>query len=305
MALARGKYGLEHFERPEDPGSHGLGRVLAVVAVVALVSLTVTLVKRYRSARTAEMPVAATEAEAAVSPIASLPPPEPAAAEPERTAGRAAEAPPAEPSPAEPTATASAFSRRPVAVRNLLLRLDEAERARNVEMAISTIEQLRALPGSPAADLDDALARRLGVLNMRCLLLPKKNAQWVKTVVVKRGDAAARIAAENGATLASLERLNGGDLGRITPGQTLQVMNHPRFSLVLRRRARTADLSLNGKFFKRYDLVAPLTGKEGLYNVPASTRSLWKTLGASFAPRDRAELEMLLPKDAPVMISEM
>ena len=302
MALSRGKYGLEHFERPEDPGSHGLGRVLAVVAVVAVISLSVTLVRRYLAARTsADASREIGSQELPVSPIASLPPPEP----PPSVQTPVREAPaPVEPPPA-PSAGAESFVRRPVAVRNLLLRLDEAERVRNVEMAISTIEQIRSLPGSPAADLDDALARRLGVLNVRRLFTAGKNAQWVKSVVVKRGDSASRIAAENGSTLASLAKLNGVNLDRLVAGQTLQVMNHPRFSLVLRRRSRTADLSLNGKFFRRYDLIAPLTGKAGLYEVPVSTRSLWKALGASFAPNDRAELELLLPRAAPVMISEL
>jgi len=315
MALVRGNYGLEYFERPKDPGTHGLGRTLAVVAVIALISLTVTLVKRYRAARASVDPVAVSaESTEPVSPIASLPPPETSEPEPEtrnpkpETRNPEPETRNAEPDPPsvqESAAEDESFTRRPVVVRNLLLRLDEAERSRNVEMAISTIEQLRGLPGSPAADLDDSLARRLGALNVQRLFTPKKNAQWVKSVVVKRGDSASRIAVENGATLASTAKLNGGAMDRLVAGQMLQVMDHPRFSLVLRRRSRTADLSLNGKFFKRYDLIAPLTGKAGLYEVPASVRSIWKTLGASFKPRDRSELELLLPKGAPVMISEM
>ena len=184
------------------------------------------------------------------------------------------------------------------------MRLDEAERRNDIDMAVSTIEQLRALPGSPAADLDDSLARRLGVLNVK-RLFELKNAQWVKTVVVKRGDAASRIAAENGSTLASLARLNGGNVDKIAIGRKLYVMDHPRFNLVIRRRTRTADLSLNGKFFQRYDLDGEVSGNPGAYEMTANPRAVWRALGVSFKPADRTELETLLPSGAQVLVSEL
>jgi hypothetical protein len=195
------------------------------------------------------------------------------------------------------------LAKRPVKVRNLLMRLEEAERRRDVEMAVSTIEQLRALPGSPAADLDNVLARRLGDLNMKWLFV-LKNAQWVKEVTVKRGDSASRIASENGSTLASLSRLNGGSVDRVIIGSKLRVMNHPRFNLVVHRRSRTADLQLNGKFFKRYDLSSPVTGADGAYEISGRIRQFWTERGISFSMKDRAELEMLLPKGAAVLVSE-
>ena len=183
------------------------------------------------------------------------------------------------------------------------MRLDEAEKRRDIEMAVSTIEQLRALPGSPAADLDDALARRLGTLNVK-RLFELKNAQWVKTVVVKRGDAASRIASENGSTLASLARLNGDNIDRIAIGRKLYVMDHPRFNLVIHRRTRTADLSLNGKFFRRYYLDGEATGKPGAYEMTSNPRAVWRSLGVSLKPADRSELETLLPSGAQVLVSE-
>ena len=198
---------------------------------------------------------------------------------------------------------AASIAKRPVKVRNLLMRLDEAEKRRDIEMAVSTIEQLRALPGSPAADLDDALARRLGTLNVK-RLFELKNAQWVKTVVVKRGDAASRIASENGSTLASLARLNGDNIDRIAIGRKLYVMDHPRFNLVIHRRTRTADLSLNGKFFRRYYLDGEATGKPGAYEMTSNPRAVWRSLGVSLKPADRSELETLLPSGAQVLVSE-
>jgi hypothetical protein len=131
-----------------------------------------------------------------------------------------------------------------------------------------------------------------------------KNAQWVKEVAVKRGDSASRIASENGSTLASLAKLNGGDVERLVVGSKVRVMNHPRFNLVVHRRSRTADLQLNGKFFKRYDLASPVTGEDGAYEIPVRVRQFWKERGILFSMKDRAELEMLLPRGAAVLVSE-
>ena len=186
---------------------------------------------------------------------------------------------------------------RPPKVRNLLMRLEEAEKARNVGMAIETIEALRALPGAPAADLDNALARRLGVLTVQ-RLFDLKNAQWVATVVVKSGDAASRIASEHGSTVASLAKLNGGNVDRLKVGQKLHVLNHPRFNLVVHRLAKVADLQLNGKFFKRYDLEVTTNLKDGAFEWREVSLKLLKAA-------DKAELEMLLPRATSVLISEM
>jgi hypothetical protein len=289
VAHISGKFGLEYNPRQSERDSSGLGWVFALVAAVALVSLVWTLAGRMRGSNE-------------VAPEEQ--PPEPAPA--------ATPTPTPAPSPTEPARGALApvdagdgemLAKRPVKVRNLLMRLEEAERRSDVEMAVSTIEQLRALPGSPAADLDNVLARRLGDLNMKRLFV-LKNAQWVKEVTVKRGDSASRIASENGSTLASLSRLNGGSVDRVILGSKLRVMNHPRFNLVVHRRSRTADLQLNGKFFKRYDLTAPVIGGDGAYEIPGRIRPFWAERGISFSMKDRAELEMLLPKGAAVLVSE-
>ena len=287
MSFSRGRFGIEYDTRQAERKPSGLGWVFAVVALVALVSFAWTLVGRLRSREEApaEPPPAQEDDELARPPAAAKPPP---AARPE----------------VPPRALPGTLSGRPVKLRNLLMRLDEAERQNDVEMAVSTIEQIRALPGSPAADMDDSLARRLGTLNVR-RLFERRHAQWVSTVAVKRGDSPTRIAAENGSTLASLMRLNGGDLDKLYVGRKLYVMDHPRFSLVVHRRSRTADLSLNGKFFRRYDLSSGVSGAPGAYEVTLPVRSFWSALGVSFGPVDRAEIEMLLPKGASVLVSEL
>ena len=284
MSLARGKFGIEYNPRKMEPESSGFGWVVIVVAFAALVSLSWVIVKRIRSAE----PVPETLEIAAAEPLATAVP---------QASSVTNEAPQA-------VVRDMAFSRRPTKVRNLLMRLEEAEKAHDIEMAVTTIESLRALPGSHAADLDDSLARRLGTLNLR-RLFEVRSAQWVKAVTIGRGDSASRIAVENGSTIASLVRLNGGNIDRIRVGTKLYVMDHPRFNLVLHRRTRIADLSLNGKFFKRYDLPGEVRAKEGAYEVPERRKLLWDRLGSAFKADDRAELEMLLPTGAPILVSEL
>lgn len=308
MSLAKGKYGIEYNPNQMKPDSSGLGWIVVVVVVIAVISLGWTLFCRLRvAADGSDVDVTDVDAPRSAAPaVKADPPPVPAAVPvapvPAKSVPKVEESAPETPLPAQATGS---FVKRPVKLRNLLMRLEEADKRRDVEMAVTTIEAIRALPGSPAADLDDSLARRLGALNMKRLFV-LKNAQWVKTVTVKRGDSASRIASENGSTLASLAKLNGGKVDKVVLGRSLFVMNHPRFNLVVHRRPRTADLTLNGKFFKRYDLIGGVTGKEGAYEVPSRWRNFWQgELGVQLKAVDRNELESLLPVGTSVLISEM
>jgi len=286
VSLARGRFGIEYNPRQMEREPSGLGWILAAVALAVLISLSWTFAKRVRASREDVSSESMAEqsairpAEKTISPVF------------------------APSSIAVPEKVRSTYSKRPVKVRNLLMRLEEAEKNRDVEMAVTTIEALRSLPGSPAADLDDTLARRLGQLNIKRLFV-ERNAQWVKQVTVRRGDSASRLAVENGSTFASLKRLNGGTGDHITIGSRLYVMDHPRFNLVVHRRTRTADLSLNGKFFKRYDLPDAVTAKEGAYELPEKKRAFFSSVGIRLRPADLSELETLMPTGAPVLVSEM
>lgn len=289
MSLARGKFGIEYDPRKLESEPSGFGWVVVVVAFAALISMALVIAKRIRSEDPlAEPPLTQTAVEARTGSavVPDVPP---------SVTNAALSAPLRDP---------AAFAHRPSRLRTLLMRLEEAERRGDVEMAVGTIESIRSLPGSPAADLDDALARRLGTLNLR-RLFDLRCAQWVKTVEVRRGDSASRIAAENGSTLASLARLNGGNVERIRLGSKLHVMDHPRFNLVLHRRTRIADLSLNGKFFKRYDLQGEVKAKDGAYEIPERRRGFWEAFGPAFGKADRVELDMLLPTGASMLVSEL
>lgn len=291
--LQRGNYGIEWSARPKDDDTSVLGRVVLIVVIVALISLACTIVKRVRQSNAAleetREEVAVEEAKAAElsAQVAAVEEAQPLdVAKPKEPVIADAELPP----------EVALFNKRPPRVRNLLMRLDEANKRGDVEMAATTIESIRKLPGSPAADMDDDLARRLGTYNMHRLFV-LKSALWVATVEVKRGDSASRIASEHGSTLASLGKLNNGKIDNIKAGQKLFVLNHPRFNLVVHRRARMADLQLNGKFFKRYDLTNSDGLSDGVYE--------WREIALQLAPADKAELDMLLPKTTSVLISEL
>ena len=287
MAFAQGKFGIEYNSNPIDEESSGAGWLVAVIALAAVAVLAAAGVRRLISS----------------SPDEPSPVDTPVAAPTTTTV--ATNAPPRVEPPKPPPIPQGAERNRPRTAQNLLLKLEKAEAAQDVELAVSTIEQLRALPGEAVADLDNSLARRLGELNVRRLFVDK-NRQWVKEVVVRRGDSATRIASENGSTLASLLKLNElPSADRLRVGQKLDVMDHPRFTIVVHRVAKYADLTLKGKFFKRYDIIAPVRAATGNYETPARLRAFLAEKGITLAPADSAELDMLVPAKSSLLVSEL
>ena len=277
MAYRRDRFGIEY--RPGKPSAETpwLLRALAVAALVALVYLSLSVYRRVR--------------DFLAEPV------EPSAAEvPARPAAASA---PGEPDVSAPKIVAK--GERPREVRNLLLKLDAAIAATNYVLQIATIEKLRSLPGAPAADLDDTLAKSLGRLNLRRLFGMAN--PWVKTIKVIRGNNASRIANEYGTTVKCLEKLNG-NVASLRIGQSLVVMDHPDFRLAVYRKTRVADLSLNGKFFKRYYLAGEVGSETGSFVVPANTRAFLAERGIRLAVKDVAELEMLLPRGANMTVAD-
>jgi len=277
----QGKFGIEYTPLPPKPEGSWVGRVLFVAALVVILLVIRAIVKRISAPRAEDHQVQVLS---------------PGPREDDNLHSTTAT------SNDNANAITVDTSHRPTKVRNLLLRLAAAERRGDVEMAVTTIERLRDTPG--ADDLDDKLARRLGTLNMR-RLFELKNGQWTIPVTVRRGDSATRIAYEHGSTLASFAKLNDVDVDRLAVGQKVVVMNHPRFQLVVTRRTHIADLSLNGKFFKRYDLTGEVAAPVGSYATPERLRAFCAEKGIGFKPLDRAELEMLLPKGTAVFVKDV
>ncbi len=304
MAIARGKFGIEYFPHPEDEESKGAGWLFAAIAVAALALVAVAVVRRMMAPQ--EDPPVTQEA---VSPTSDVRQPA-SAANPTADGGRMTAGKGAPTAAKEKVVVAApplppnVERNRPQVAQNLLLKLEKAVAANDVELSVSTIEQLRALPGEAVADLDDKLARQLGALNLQ-RLFALRNRQWVKEVEVRRGDSASRLAYESGSTLSSLMRLNKlKSADHIRIGQKLFVMDHPKFVVVVHRAAKYADLSLKGKFFRRYDIVSPVKAPEGNYETGPRLRAFLSGKGIVFSSADRAELETLLPPKTPVLVSE-
>lgn len=282
MSLTRLKYGIETDPRDRRNESSGLGWIVVAIVVVAAVSFIVTVLGRISSESDAvsrsEDPAPAVEAQSRkASEILSDVPPV--------NIGR--------------------LEGRSPKLRSLLLRLEKCAEAGELEMQISTIEQILALRTADAADVADELLPRLGQLNLSWLF-DRNNPQWVARIKVKSGDTASRIASEHGSTLASFMKLNGlTDAARLVVGREMKVMNHPRFYLVLRSRLRAVDLYLNGKIFKRYFIVDGAKNalvKPGDYRTPANLTGYFGRCGIELREDDMKELDMMVPRNTRFMV---
>ena len=309
MSYTRGRFGVEYDATRQRNGDdrHLLGWSLAAIAVLALVSF----VSARGCARRVKLPDF-------TPPAPVVAPPTPPTKEPAKPfLADSSRAPAAKPTPAkpQPAPVASEAVRmverwlanaggRPDMERTLLEKLLVAERTGNAALALNTIERLRQRPAM--ADLDEPLARRLGALNFQ-LLLSRRPTPWTTTIMTRRGDSPYRIAREHGTTVAAVLRLNdiAGD-AKLAPGTALRVLEFPRAALVVHRRTKQADLTLNGKFFKRYYASTGAATKPGSFQVTreAGPRTRFKDLGIVFAPTDLDEIAMLLPPNASIVVAD-
>lgn len=275
MSYQRGRFGIEY--RPEDPAEETPWLLWAIgVAVVVVFGYGLNAGYNWLLRWLDEKPTEETQIAASTNTVVV---------------------------PVIPKPDLTISGPRPRQVDNLRMRLDRAIATTNIALQVATIEQIRSLPGSPAADFDDDLARMLGPLKLHMLFGPGMRNEWVKTITVKLGNSASRIASEYGTTVKCLEKLNG-DVSSLTAGQPLKVMDHPQFRLSVYRKTGIADLYLDGRFFKRYYLAGEVTGADGSYIFTANTRALLKDKGVRLVAKDIAELEMLIPKGANMTIAD-
>ena len=316
MAYERNRF------RSVGPGSHVLGSVVEYDAnrtkdssggwklsalAVLLIAVAISFVYARFVSRGARAPVSVPEN----PPVAAVPPS--VAPPPDVTTNvvqrKVETPPPPKPSAAakEAEAWAENASTRPARERTLLQRLADAERLGKLAIAVDTIEQLRTKPSM--ADLDDRLARRLGSLNVK-RLFSGEPVPWVVETTVRRGQTVHRIAREHGTTVAAVRQLNG-----LRPqeepalGRKLRVLEFPRATLVVHKQTRYADLSLNGKLFKRYYVSTKKETAAGAYPITSKAeegpRSRFAALGIRVAPSDMLELDMFLAPGSVLTISEM
>ena len=286
MSLARGKFGIEFDPLRGDEAPSGRGLLIFAAVLIVLISFTVTLVKRL-GANDEELALERAErapvTEAAKAVPASLP------------------APPLAPAvPPEKAALAS----RSRTMRNLLMRLTEAERDRDLSRQVETIELLRALPGNPAADIDHLLVKRLGRLNYRWMF-GDENSPWTSRLTPRRGNSAERIAKEQGMTLAALLKLNHWrSTDELRPNESVRVFNRPNFVLIVHRRSRLAELMLDGKLFKAYELAQVPRVEPGLYQATDDFKQQFTKLDLAFTAPAQSELKLFLLASAPILIAE-
>lgn len=192
---------------------------------------------------------------------------------------------------------ASGSARTRVLVRRLL-KLNES---RDLVAAIATVEELRALPDARAA-ADDFLARQLGEMNMELLLSGREN-KWTAEIVLRGGHTLARLAHEHGTTVSAIAKLNGiKDPGRVRAGAKLRILEHPAFSLSADTAAGTADLTLNGRFFKRYRFDGGKAGTSAEVSRQETAARVFARLGLEFPGEELEELKMLLAPGSAVEV---
>lgn len=189
--------------------------------------------------------------------------------------------------------------------RVLFAKLVKSEEEGNDALAADTIERLRRLPS--VADLDDFLARRLGEINFAALMSDRPTI-WTTTVKVRhRGITPKRIAGEHGTTKFAVHDLNRlPDFDTVAPGSVLRVLHFQKALLVIRKSRHAADLSLNGRFFKRYYGVFPASAPVGTYSVSDTVgpRDIFARLGIRFVDSDVRELCMFLAPGATLTLAD-
>ncbi len=287
MSLARGKFGIEFDPLRGDEAPSGRGILIFAAVLIVLISFTVTLVKRLGAndeelalERAERTPV--TEAAKPVAPASLAAPPLAPAVPPEK----------------------AALASRSRTMRNLLMRLTEAERDRDLSRQVETIELLRALPGNPAADIDHLLVQRLGRLNYRWMF-GDENSPWTSRITPRRGNSAERIAKEQGMTLAALLKLNHWrSTDEMRPNEPVRVFNRPNFVLIVHRRSRLAELMLDGKLFKAYELAQVPRSEPGYYLATEDLKQQLTKLDLAFTAPAQAELRLFLLATAPILIAE-
>ena len=102
------------------------------------------------------------------------------------------------------------------------------------------------------SDFAPALERTIGALSTRIYLEPRPGPDKVE-YVVKGGDALSAIASRYVCPKELIMEANGiKDPTKIRPGQRLVFPDHPDFAVRVSKSLNTLELTLGGKFFKKY-----------------------------------------------------
>jgi lipoprotein-anchoring transpeptidase ErfK/SrfK len=163
------------------------------------------------------------------------------------------------PAPAAPSAAASQAPASSVDPRAQQI----FTRAQSLAAA-GSLEQARDLLGeviSTATEesMKNNAMRVLGRINIQ-LFLSAKAMPEKKTYVVQPGDSLDKIARQNKTTVDLIRKMNKVENNAIYPGGRLLIPAVP-FVVQVDKSARTLDLTMNGKIFKRYSVGLGVNGK--------------------------------------------
>ena len=303
----RGKYGIEIKVTPRKSGPGPLQLVMAAglaLVVVAFFSFRGCF-RRREVPKPVPPPTSMVRPEADVRPPIVAPDSQEQPSMPEISPDEVEEVKSAPGGSGEMRGLADKGENRPPAIRALLERLEVADQQGNVGLQIDTIERLRQNKDS-VADIDDLLARRLGNLN-RKLFLEGKTNPWVVAYTVRNGDTVHQIAREHGATVAAVLMLNGvGDPRRLRPGQALRVPNKLKSKLKVHTASHIADLEINGKFFRRYDVMVEKGAELGERVVTRKdgegAKQLIEKAQVRFSDSDLKEVALMLPPGSSIVL---
>ena len=86
--------------------------------------------------------------------------------------------------------------------------------------------------------------------------------------------------------------------------QSVRVFNRPNFVLIVHRRSRLAELMLDGKLFKAYELAQVPRVEPGLYQATDDLKQQFTKLDLAFTAPAQSELKLFLLASAPILIAE-
>lgn len=184
-------------------------------------------------------------------------------------------------------------------VQRLLEQVVQLETADDLVNARLVLHQI--LLRKDAEDVRAFVERKIGAVNTALVfgdrLMPEKERHRIVS-----GDLIGKLAQRYGNTQAYVLRVNGIDRAdRLRIGREIWVLNQPVFELTVFKKASSAVLTLNGQFFKRYEV-----GAGPSVDVPVGTYVVRDGILARLGLRgaDAEELRVLLSVAVAVVVGE-
>ena len=122
---------------------------------------------------------------------------------------------------------------------------------------------LMAQLASAPADRRPEIEARLGAVNVAIATTAVPSPGKVEHTVAS-GDSLGKIAGKYVCPVTLIQAINGLKGTNIRAGSKLVVLDHPKFEITVSRKTNTLLLTLNGEFFKRYNVCTGANGKTPL-----------------------------------------